>query len=39
MFEKGQVFNYEIIDNQDDFFFLELEWKGKVYQSQMFKRK
>jgi hypothetical protein len=39
MFEKGQVFNYEIIDNQDDSFFLELEWKGKVYQSQMFKRK
>jgi hypothetical protein len=39
MFEKGQVFNYEIIANENDSFFLELEWKGKVYQSQMFKLK
>jgi hypothetical protein len=39
MFEKGQVFHYEIIANEDDSFFLELEWKGKVYQSQMFKQK
>lgn len=39
MFEKGQVFNYEIIANENDSFFLELEWKGKVYQSQMFKIK
>ena len=37
MFKKGQVFNYEIIANENDSFFLELEWKGKVYQSQMFK--
>ena len=39
MFEKGQVFNYEIIANENDSFFLELEWKGKTYQSQMFKIK
>jgi len=39
MFEKGQEFNYEIIANEYDSFFLEVEWKGKVYQSQMFKIK
>lgn len=39
MFEKGQVFNYEIIANEDDSFFLEVDWKGQVYQSQMFKIK
>lgn len=39
MFERGQVFHYEIIANEDDSFFLEFEWKGKFYQSQMFKLK
>ncbi len=39
IFQKGQAFNYEIIANEDDSFFLEVEWKGKVYQSQMFKIK
>jgi hypothetical protein len=38
-FEKGQVFNYEIIANEEDSFFLELDWKGQVYQGQMFKLK
>lgn len=39
MFQKGQVFNYEVIANENDSFFLRLEWEGEIYQSQMFKLK
>lgn len=39
LFEKGQILKYEIIANEENSFFLELDWKGKVYQSQMFKIK
>lgn len=36
-FNKGDVFHYEIIANEEKSFFIEIEWKGKVYQYQMFK--
>lgn len=38
MLKKGQVFNYEIIANEEDSFFLQIEWDGHIYQSQMFKQ-
>ena len=39
MFEKGQVFNYKIIANEDISFFVEIDWKGTIFQSQIFKIK
>lgn len=39
LFSKGQIFNYEIIANEDKSFFVETEWKNQVFQYQMFKLK
>ena len=37
LFQKGQLFNYTIIANEEKSFFLESKWKGEVFQRQMFK--
>lgn len=39
MFQKGQIISYEVIANENDSFFLELEWQGQIIQGQMFKLK
>jgi hypothetical protein len=39
LFKKGQVLNYEVIANEDESFFVEGNWKGTIFQYQMFKIK
>lgn len=39
MFHKGQVFNYEIINEEDESIFVEINWEGQTYVGQMFKIK
>ena len=38
-FRKGQIFSYEIIANEKDSFFLEIDWDGQDYQFEIFKIK
>jgi len=37
MFQKGQVFKYEIINEDEESIFVEMEWEGQIYLGEMFK--
>ena len=37
--KKGDTFSYEVVANEDESFFVEIDWQGTVYQYQIFKIK
>ncbi|MEL6696539.1 MAG: hypothetical protein AAFP89_09855 [Bacteroidota bacterium] len=37
MLKKGDIFIYEMVANEDESFFIEINWQGTIFQSQIFK--
>ena len=37
MLKKGDIFIYEVVANEYESFFIEIDWQGTIFQSQIFK--